>query len=245
MTSLSPRLNLTLMSDTDFVNNSPVDNNASIIDGIASITQCTSSSRPGSPFNGQWIYETDTQNVRYWSPTEGKWFLRGGSGLASSRGLVNSFSNPAAALVAGTGGGADNVISLHDYSFSAYKNHQYKVIEQGWIWPTGTYNTGNSGQSEISLYTSFGLGSNPSLSASSAVHYIGVPCCWEQNGQRIPYYKAFVFNIGGSGTNNVYLRSWMDANTGSFPANMNIGRSADSNVPARAWIYDLGIMGAN
>lgn len=50
-----------------------LNNNWDIVDLNAGFRVCTSATRPGTPYQGQQIYETDTKNRYYWSGTD--WFL--------------------------------------------------------------------------------------------------------------------------------------------------------------------------
>jgi len=45
------------------------------LDGQIGFTTCTSSTRPGTPFDGQKIYQTDTQNYWMWFAFLSQWKL--------------------------------------------------------------------------------------------------------------------------------------------------------------------------
>ena len=244
MSSKSPRVGVTLMADGDFVSSSAVDNNASLLDGFTSLTQCTSSTRPATPFDGQWIYETDTQNVRRWNAALNVWHLWGGSGTNSSLGYVGSTTNTSAATLTMSSGSGHSQVSLHDYNFTLKNNSKiYKVIEQGWIWLTGSFNN-TSYQFNVGLWTNFNIGSNPGLTGANGVHlgYRYISDC--QTQQRIPYYKVFyVQTPSGAGTSVCYFRSVMDLNAADFPPSSRvIGRSADS-LGSSVSVYDMGALG--
>jgi hypothetical protein len=244
MSSLSPLIGVTLMGDTDFVNASVIDNNATLMDSIVSITQCTSTTRPANPWNGRWIYETDTQNVRRWSDT-GAWHLLGGSGTNSSTGYVGSATDTGAHTLTMTGGSGHQQVSLHDYNFTLQNNKTYKVIEQGWIWNTGPFRD-NLWHYNVGLWTNFGIGSNPGLGSGSAIHVSYKYISDAEVSQRIPYYKVMYVNTpGGSGTSVCYFRSVMDLNAADFQPSVNttIGRSADS-IGSTVSVYDMGAPGA-
>lgn len=247
MSSLSPRVGLTVMQDTDFVNASPVTSNSVRLDAITSISQCTSTTRPAAPFDGQWIYETDKQNVRRWSQADGKWYLRGGSGIASAAGLVAQFSDGNAHQIVGGGSGIQ-IISLHDYNATLQNGHTYKMIEQSWFNLSGAYQQNHGDILFVDFFSVYGIGSNPALSDANSLHYFQEPYQQNINPNRRPYYKVFTLTVPGtSGTSNVFFRSLMRFNftTGlGFPNTMSLGRPA-SSFAAKAYIYDLGITGAN
>lgn len=56
----------------DDVDVDDINDNSDKIDAAAGLTICTSSTRPSSPWDGQPIYETDTNRVMHW--VEGAWF---------------------------------------------------------------------------------------------------------------------------------------------------------------------------
>jgi len=242
MNSLSPLVGATLMGDTDFVDASIVTKNAGLFDTITSITPCTSTTRPANPWNGRWIYETDTQNIRRWSDT-GFWHLLGGSGKASSSGYVTSVTDTAAHTITLSNGTGHQQVSLHDYNFTVNNGKTYKIIEQGWIWNTGSFNN-TAFQYNVGLWTNFGVGSNPGLGNGSAIHVAYKYISDAEFNQRIPYYKVMYFNTpGGSGTSTCYFRSVMDLNAADFPpSNRTIGRSADS-IGSIVSLYDMGAPG--
>lgn len=247
MSSLSPRAGLVLMADGDFVDAGVVTTNAAKLDTITSITQCLSSSRPATPFDGQWIYETDTKNIRRWNSASNVWYLLGGNGSNSSSGYFGTASNTSAAtLTIPSGSSGHSQISLHDYNFSLTNNKIYKIIEQGWIWLTGSFN--NTGYKyNVGLWTNLGIGSNPGLGSSSAVHVRYTFISDPQFQQRIPYYKLFyVQTPGGSGSTTHYFRSVMDVNLADFPpASRTLGRSADATSPSTVHVYDMGATTGN
>lgn len=250
MSSLSPRVGMTLMQDTDFVDPSIVAGNSQRMDTITSVTQSTSTSRPSTPFNGQWIYETDTQNVRRWSQSDGKWYLRGGSGVANAAGLTAQFSDGGSHLLAGTSGGVNfQTISLHDYNATLRNGHTYKIVEHGWFNLSGSPYQQNHGDDIFpEFFTIWGNGSNPALVDTSSLHYFRES--YQQNvlqNQR-PYYKTFHFTMGGSvgigNTAQIYFRSCMRVDTSFYPTGCFLGRPS-TTLTAKAYIYDLGILGVN
>lgn len=249
MSSLSPRVGLTVMSDSDFVNPGVVANNSAQLDTITSITQCTSSTRPAAPFDGRWIYETDTQNLRRWSKADGKWYLRGGSGVANAAGLVASFSDGNAHTLAGVSGPQNiQTISLHDYNATLQNGHTFKIIEQGHFSLTGTYQQNHGDFIYPEFFTTVGVGSNPGLGDANSLHYFEQPYQQNANPQRRLYYKVFSYTLPGTvgigSTSNVFFRSLMRTDVSLYPSTDNLGRPSSSHL-ARAWIYDMGITGAN
>ena len=77
---------------TNAVTNTKIANNAvtqaKLASNLSGITVCTSGTRPGSPFEGQIIYETDTDVVRAFDGTT--WNLVGASSYASASGGTTS-----------------------------------------------------------------------------------------------------------------------------------------------------------
>lgn len=245
MSSLSPRTGLTLMADSDFVSGSVVTGNAGKLDNITSILQCTSATRPSSPIDGQFIYETDTQNRRRYDATSGKWYLQGGSGTNCPKGLIGSFSNTSAALTGPGGGISPGVnffgapISLLDYSFPVKAFYQYRVIEQGFYMEAGTFNTNinNVINDDMELYTLFGVNSNPGLVTSgTGFSYLRSVYQSQENGSRRSYFKNMAFGVNFTGT--LYMRSLFRSSVA------NAGRPADS-IGSYAWAYELGPIGSS
>lgn len=250
MSTASPRVGLTLMQDTDFVDPFVVSQNSSKLDNITSVFPCTSSTRPATPYDGQWIYETDKQNLRRWSAADGKWYLRGGSGVASAAGLIAQFSDGNAHQLAGTAGGANvQMISLHDYNATLQNGHTYKIVEQGWFNLSGSsYQQNHGNYVRPEFFSIYGLGSNPALSDANSLHYFFEPYQQNVNPNRRPYYKVFKFTVPGTvgigSTTNVYFRSVMRTDTSLYPSTVSLGRPA-TTLLARSFIYDEGILGAN
>lgn len=247
MSSLSPRTKLTVFVDSDPVDPVPVSNNSTKMDGFTSITGCTSTTRPTTPYEGQWIYETDTQNVRRWSSTDNKWYLLGGSGKSNNAGLVATLQFNGNATLAGVAGGQNiQQVSLIDYNATLQNGHNYKVVEQTWFSMTGSRTT--SGTFFIpELFTVYGVGANPAMNVNNAIQYCKQFYEDLQNSQRVPIRKTFGFQLPGSPgtTSTVYLRSVLQIDVSQFQPTTFIGKPADPNVTSIAWIYDLGIPGAN
>jgi hypothetical protein len=250
VSSLSPRVGLVVMSDSDFVDPNVVAKDSVKLDAMTSLTQCTSTTRPATPFDGQWIYETDMQNVRRWSQADGKWYLKGGSGVASATGLVQQFSDATAHTLVGVAGGTNiQTISLHDYNLMLQKGHTYKIIEHGWFSLTGTYQQVSGNFIHPEFFTTYNIGSNPGTSDANSLHYFHEPYQKNVNPNKRPYYKTFNLTVPGSvgigQTSNVFLRSLMRQDVSFMLSTQNLGRPASASFPARAYVYDLGILGAN
>lgn len=78
---------------------------------------CTNATRPGSPFNGQWIYETDTQRDFQYSSSA--WRLVGGLGAPRCRvrrTSSQSFTTGTPAAVSFTGSDIYDEGAMHDPS---------------------------------------------------------------------------------------------------------------------------------
>lgn len=240
MSSLSSRVGLTLMADGDFVNPAVVSNNSALMDSITSATQAMSTSRPGTPFDGQWIYETDTQNLRRWSATDNKWYLKGGSGLASAKGRILSASDQGPQTVSSPGG----QVALISFNATLIYGHEYKIVEQGWYnIAGGTYN--DSGFNICALYLNANIGSAPGLNVdSSTLLYQSKHYRAGMNGVHVPFYRTcHYFPQGGSGNVTCYFKTVFS--TSSLATGAVAGHPNDVGFPTRAWIYDLGVSGSN
>jgi hypothetical protein len=66
MATNTTRLGLTKPDFVDVVDISELNTNADDIDAAVGFTVCTSTTRPGSPWSGQPIFETDTGNSFVW-----------------------------------------------------------------------------------------------------------------------------------------------------------------------------------
>lgn len=244
MSSLSSRVSLTLMADADFVSAPVIDGDVTILDNVTSITQCTSSNRPGAPFEGQCIYETDTKIFRRWSSTTPGWYLIAvGTGSGGGLGLINNFSDTSSHLVAGNGTPNPNYVftSLLDYNFPVRPSWRYRIVEQGWFWETGTYNASNTEHAPIELYSLYNIGSNPSLSSTgTALHYSRIDYQNLDLGTRRNYFKKAFFDTPSSVPGNMYVRSCLRFNNAvGVTGSQSFGRSADA-IGSYAWVYSLG-----
>lgn len=73
MSTLTTRLGLTKPAGTENLSRSIINTNWDAIDAAVSSTVCTSSTRPGSPFDGQVIKETDTGRAYIWMDSVSQW----------------------------------------------------------------------------------------------------------------------------------------------------------------------------
>lgn len=241
MSTASPRVGLTVMADSDFVNPGVIDGNATKLDQITSVTQCTSTTRPAAPFEGQHIYETDTQNFRRYDATSKLWYLLGsGPNGNGAQGLIAGFQNTAGSVLNGTGIGTAGTqeISLLDYNFAVKANRVYKIIEQGWIMVGGGY-TSTLANYWVELYSLSNLGVQPPLSSVNALHYIKKYYSSLKFTARVPFYKSMIYSSGAAGT--LYMRSVLRS---AVFGGQGIGTVADS-VGTYAWIYDMGPSGSS
>jgi hypothetical protein len=78
MATTTTRLSLIKPDFTDVVDISDLNSNADDIDANIGAVVVTSTTRPASPFTGQFIYETDTLSARIWNGTQ--WVGVGGAG---------------------------------------------------------------------------------------------------------------------------------------------------------------------
>ena len=78
MATSTTKLGLTKPAYTDVVDVADLNTNADLIDAASGMTICTSSTRPGSPWSGQIIFETDTLGSFVWDGSA--WQTAGGGG---------------------------------------------------------------------------------------------------------------------------------------------------------------------
>ena len=78
MATSTTKLGLTKPAYTDVVDVQDLNTNADLIDAASGMTICTSSTRPGSPWSGQIIFETDTLGSFVWDGSA--WQTAGGGG---------------------------------------------------------------------------------------------------------------------------------------------------------------------
>jgi len=78
MATSTTKLGLTKPAYTDVVDVQDLNTNADLIDAASGMTICTSSTRPGSPWSGQIIFETDTLGTFVWDGSA--WQSAGGGG---------------------------------------------------------------------------------------------------------------------------------------------------------------------
>lgn len=51
-----------------------INENFQLLDQLLNVMTVTSTTRPSTPINGQIIFETDTEDVLFWSSVKGKWY---------------------------------------------------------------------------------------------------------------------------------------------------------------------------
>lgn len=78
MATTTTRLGLTKPDFTDVVDVSELNTNADTIDANIGAVLVTSGTLPGTPFAGQFVYETDTLSAKIWNGTA--WVSVGGGG---------------------------------------------------------------------------------------------------------------------------------------------------------------------
>lgn len=83
MATNTTKLGLIKPDFTDVVDIAQLNSNADDIDGAVGSTIVTSTTRPASPFTGQVIFETDTENSFVWTGSEWKPAGGGSSNVAS------------------------------------------------------------------------------------------------------------------------------------------------------------------
>lgn len=120
----TPKLNIPLIAAADPMSAVPPawKNQFQIIDGFVGLTECTSSTRPASPFNGQIIYETNTNRHLVWDNIQSRWNYIDSSG----KGLMASASGQASYAV-----GTESFILTK--SFPCEFSRIYRVHVEGYI----------------------------------------------------------------------------------------------------------------
>lgn len=73
MATTTSRLALTKPASSDPVDIAVLNTNADKIDAAIGATTCTSGTRPSSPYNGQFIFETDTQKTYVYNGAATAW----------------------------------------------------------------------------------------------------------------------------------------------------------------------------
>ena len=73
MATTTSRLALTKPASSDPVDIAVLNTNADKIDSAIGATTCTSGTRPSSPYNGQFIFETDTQKTYVYNGAGTAW----------------------------------------------------------------------------------------------------------------------------------------------------------------------------
>lgn len=245
MSSASPRVGLTIMGDSDFVDPGIVDKNSTQLDLITSVEQALSGVRPNPAFDGQHIYETDTKNFRRYDLASASWYLLGsGPSGGAAQGLVGTFSNATAGVVSGSGSGPPNwqVATMLDYSFSVVAGRAYKIVEQGWLSITGTPANVTESTSIMEAYTLFQVGSNPALNSLNGLHYSQYWYNANKWGSRVPFYRPM--NYSASATGTLFLRSCVRTDASFWSTTTRIGRPADT-IGSYAWAFDLGPSGSS
>lgn len=120
MSSTSPRLGFTLPSSTDSmaIGDLVLASNYKRIDDTIGITPVTSGTRPGSPFQGQTIYETDTTKYMMWSGTAWVPFAVLGNGKLEGYASSNTASNHT----------AESMVAGMSVTFNAVAGRTYAII---------------------------------------------------------------------------------------------------------------------
>jgi len=80
MATTTTRLGLTKPDYSDNVDIDDINDNMDSLDVAAGAKTVTSSTRPASPYDGQFIYETDTQAAYVYDDSITTWVAVGGSG---------------------------------------------------------------------------------------------------------------------------------------------------------------------
>ena len=83
MATNTTRLGLIKPAYTDDVDIADINSNMDDIDDVIGAPVVTSTTRPGTPFAGQIIYESDTGNAQIWDGSAWKSFGSGGGGFSS------------------------------------------------------------------------------------------------------------------------------------------------------------------
>lgn len=84
MVTTTSRLGLNKPDTTDLVDIAVLNQNADKLDAAAGATICTSSTRPTTPFNGQIIFETNTNSTLVYKASTSSWTIVGGVDVCTS-----------------------------------------------------------------------------------------------------------------------------------------------------------------
>jgi hypothetical protein len=249
VTYLSPRVSATMMSDSDFMNPTPIVTDANLLDGIVSVKDCLSTSRPASPFEGQWIYETDTQVLRRWSSSDNTWRLRAGSinSTVAAVGLISTTSNAAAATIPNGASTSANV-ALVSWNTSVKKNKTYKIVEDGWISLTGSAGLWtDTGRLSYNLQSYANIGSPPTPIPGSTDFLDATSLTMPKGAMptRFPFHRTWFYDVPNtSGSLTLYGALYLITDATKITSGLLLGKPADS-VPATVRVYDCGLTTGN
>jgi hypothetical protein len=249
MSYLSPRVKATMMSDADFLDPAPVVSDANLLDTIVSVKQCTSITRPSSPFEGQWIYETDTQCLRRWDSNSSNWYLRAGSinSTSASVGLILTATNAAAATIP-NGVSSQANVALISWNTPVKKGKSYKVVEDGWISLTGS-----AGLWTDTGHLNYDLRSYANTSPVSPISqyetYSTLSLTMPKGAMptRFAYRRTWFYSIPSNAVGSVTLYGavYLITDQTKITSGLVLGKPADATVPAVVRVYDCGLTTGN
>jgi hypothetical protein len=174
---------------------------------MSTFSTCTSSTRPGSPANGDVLFETDTKNVIIWDGTNWRGYVSDG---VRYTGISNSLS----AFFDGTDDSLsanDSSLNLQtDFSIACWFNRGSGVASWDALVSWGEASSGK--------YRAFGFNANNNLTFNAyAVGY-------NSSGQTLnnsTWYHG-VLTVSGSGSNvvaKVYVNGSLDSTVDNFTLN--------------------------
>lgn len=248
MSHLSSRIKATMMEDGDFLSPTPLNTNSALLDPIVSVKQCTSTTRPLTPFEGQWIYETDTQVLRRWDSTTSKWYLRAGSASSNtaSVGLILSTTSASAATLS-NGAAAPASVAMITWSTPVSKNKTYKIVEDAWISLTGTgYNDTKELDYDIQSFATLTPPVQP-IVAQKQFSFGTMTFSTGSMPVRRMFRRTWFYNVpNNAGSLTLYGGFYLFAmDQSKIAATWTFGKPFDAGVPARVRVYDCGLTVGN
>jgi hypothetical protein len=141
MSTLTTRLQMLKPDGTDNINRiNQLNNNWSILDSAVGVTECTSVTRPATPFPGQILRETDTLNVKFRNAANSAWVTANSIPIVSNTSDVTVPTN--GQIVFSLGGGFS--LWVYQSSASAWLRYPSDLVVNDFQGAAGTAGTTTS-----------------------------------------------------------------------------------------------------